>query len=556
MPSNDPTPKADRLIVWVFLCSALVLRVLFAVHLRVDSDEPQPLHIMWAWSHGLIPYRDIFDNHPSLFHVFCVPLFNLLGTRPDILIPMRLALIPLTGIIIWCVWRISASLFSRRVALWTTAFATFFPPFFISSVEFRADQLWTAVWLLLLMVLVTGRLTTKRAFVVGLLLGLAFSVSLKTTLLAASLGMACIGILLSKWYAKQPIETAHLAKYLSTAIAGLLIVPVLVVLFFLSQHAGAPMWYCLVTYNILIKSVTPGPSTFHCLMRWIVLLPIEVAGVWAIWKWQRPAFSRLSLIFLTGTFSYTTLLAFWPLREGQTFLPIFSVLAISVAPVVLRSAGFISARIRLPLIIMPAAIVMIEIILTCLRQSPFTDRTSQNTQFIRDVLNLTAESDYVMDSKGEAIFRRRPYYFMIDKITKEMIDRGLVHDDIPHRLIETRTPLITTDPKLPKCDAAFLESNYLPIAPRLAVLGKMVRRENEGSAEPIRFDVTVPGRYALVSTAGKITGVLDDTELTEARELAAGLHTFRPTSGAGPVALVWTPAVERGYSPFAISNSD
>ena len=58
--------------------------------------------------------------------------------------------------------------------------------------EFRTDDLWTVLWLLALAVAVRGQLTWKRGLGVGFLLGTAVGVSLKTTLLLASFGVAVL----------------------------------------------------------------------------------------------------------------------------------------------------------------------------------------------------------------------------------------------------------------------------------------------------------------------------------------------------------------------------
>jgi len=34
--------------------AALVLRILYALHHRVDSDEPQHLHVVWSWTQGSV----------------------------------------------------------------------------------------------------------------------------------------------------------------------------------------------------------------------------------------------------------------------------------------------------------------------------------------------------------------------------------------------------------------------------------------------------------------------------------------------------------------------
>src|SRR5207249_1206686 len=99
--SSPPTPvptditPLDRWLALVFFSAALGLRILYAGHFRVDSDEPQHLHVVWAWAGGLLPYRDVFDNHTPVFQALCAPLFHALGVRADILAPMRLAMLPL-----------------------------------------------------------------------------------------------------------------------------------------------------------------------------------------------------------------------------------------------------------------------------------------------------------------------------------------------------------------------------------------------------------------------------------------------------------------------------
>src|ERR1700676_214435 len=49
-----------------------------------NSDEPQHLHVVWAWANGMLPYKDVFDNHSPLFQAISAPLFALLGKRADI----------------------------------------------------------------------------------------------------------------------------------------------------------------------------------------------------------------------------------------------------------------------------------------------------------------------------------------------------------------------------------------------------------------------------------------------------------------------------------------
>src|SRR5581483_10040695 len=81
--------------VWELTISAVL--VLFMMGLRVahilrhnfDSDEPQYLHVIWGWTHGLIPYRDLFDNHMPLFYLMLAPFVGLIGEQATILYQMR-----------------------------------------------------------------------------------------------------------------------------------------------------------------------------------------------------------------------------------------------------------------------------------------------------------------------------------------------------------------------------------------------------------------------------------------------------------------------------------
>src|ERR1700746_3396400 len=118
--------KISRAELWtakgIFLL-VLILRIVYATHYRIDSDEPQHLHVVWGWAQGMIPYRDYFDNHSPLFQVLCAPLFASLGTRADIIAPMRLAMIPLFAVSILLLRQIAGNLLSPRAGLWAAVLA-------------------------------------------------------------------------------------------------------------------------------------------------------------------------------------------------------------------------------------------------------------------------------------------------------------------------------------------------------------------------------------------------------------------------------------------------
>ena len=184
--------RQERWAAGLLLLVALFLRCVYILHYRYDSDEPQHLHTTWGWTQGLLQYRDFFDNHTPLFHILFSPLVAALGERTDILTYMRVAMVPLWIVSLWCVWRLGSRLYSKRAGLWAAVFLSLLTLWFFCSVEYRTDNLWTPLWLGALTVLLTGELSETRAFSGGLLLGLCFCASMKTSalLLAAVLAAA------------------------------------------------------------------------------------------------------------------------------------------------------------------------------------------------------------------------------------------------------------------------------------------------------------------------------------------------------------------------------
>lgn len=115
----------------------IALRVYCAFTLSMNSDEPQHLHVVWAWTQGQVPYCDVFDNHAPLFQLISAPLFALLGERADIVALMRLAMLPLYLGALASTWYIARVLWSPRVAWVAAILAASSPIFFIVSIQYR-----------------------------------------------------------------------------------------------------------------------------------------------------------------------------------------------------------------------------------------------------------------------------------------------------------------------------------------------------------------------------------------------------------------------------------
>ena len=554
---RPPCGYEPAAIVLVLL-TAFVLRVVYAVHFRVDTDEPQHLHVAWGWSQGLMQYRDVFDNHAPLFHLLCAPLVWALGDRADILVLMRLAMVPLYAASLAAVYAIGRTLYSARVGLWAVAFAAGAPSFFLKSIEFRTDDLWATTWLVLLAVLVGGRLTTRRSFVVGVLLGATFAVSLKTTMLFVGL---VVGAVLARVAARADVAVWRRdAVRIAVALIGAAVVPMTIVAWFAWKGAFHPLFYGTIAHNTL-----PGLGLWHKRPWRAVLLPASVVplGVGTVlFGYGAPTAgiaARRRLVFaMTATF-LVLLGGAWPLITGEDFIPSTPLLALLLTPAILMLRdGLVSwsparARWRPLFAAIPLLIAASQLATVVYAYPPWRDAMNKQTTLIASVLQLTDRDDYVMDLKGESVFRRRPYFYVLEYITKERLERGLLRDTIADDLVATSTPIVLQDrPGYPWNARAFMDQNYLPVSgdERLRVLGRMLVRD-EGDRSIMSFDVVVPARYSIVADRGVVEGLLDGVPYGGARALGPGHHEFRTSVADERFALFWARAADRGLSPFS-----
>lgn len=552
-PAPEPISALERWLAFGLLGCALLLRFLYIWHYRIDSDEPQHLHVVWAWTQGLLPYRDVFDNHSPLFQALSAPLFHLLGVRADILLPMRAGELPIFVLTIFCVWKIVHALFTPRIALWTAVLAALVPPFYLNSIEFRPDQLWTLAWMLILLVLSIGQITPWRMGLAGLLCGLSFAVSMKTTLLIAALLQALIGALIVRWIAGGfPLRWSHVLRCAAAWLAGAVIVPALVVLYFYERGALHDMYYCVIQHNIL-----PGASGrvfgSSAIKHWLIgAIGAGIGGAIILrLPMSIPARARIAFVFFAAFLYYTTLEAAWPVLTAEDYLPFFPAMMLTAGPAVLWVVGRL-ARHTFPVGSVLAGAELVCILVTV---SPFQDQTVDKIGIVADTLKLTEPKDYVMDSKGETIYRRRPFFYVIESMTFHRMQKGIVKDTIAKELVDKRVPLATTM-RMPHHSRDFIKKNYVPIAFRLFVLGRVVRDKDSVPGRPSEFEIKIPERYTLVAANGEPTGLLDGTPFTGPREITAGKHTYLPEGNSGKVVLIWARAIEQGYSPFAKIKKD
>ena len=549
LPDPAVAVRPRRWPVVVAFAVLLLLRVLYAFTLQVDSDEPQHLHVVWAWTQGLLPYRDVFDNHTPLFQLLMSPLLALLGERADIVPLMRLAMIPFYALALWAGWRIGCALWSRRTAALATLLTALFPFYFVLSAQFRTDDLWSPLWVLTVLVGVTGTPGVRRVAASGLLAGLALAVSLKTTVLLIAGAIALALVLLIWRLDGRRLNAAALTRG-AIAFALAAAVPLaMFAAFFAAEGAWAQTWYCTVQHNIVPGLGDWGGHRLAHVARLCVFPALLLLNAGVLWRTLRRTtdaerWLRRSVVLASAVLYVGALISYWPLVPAQDLLPVTPMLMLGLVALGEREqpgrAAAVVRRRALPLWVLLFLLFDLGVILAL--RPPWRDRAAVQENHLAAVLRLTRPDDDVMDAKGESIFRMRPIYWAFENITQQRMKLGLIPDDVVAGLIRTGTPLVD-DYRMPAGAQAFIAANYLAIGiGRLRVAGLLLDVPQAGV--PVRFRVNVPQTYVLVDATGTAVGVLDGTELDGPRRLTAGSHVLtvpRP----GRYALVWAPAMAR-----------
>jgi hypothetical protein len=522
----------ERYLAASIAAVAVVMRAVAFFHYRFDSDEPQHLHVAWGWTAGLLQYRDLFDNHAPLFHMAAAPLLRALGERPDILLFMRAPMVLLWLIVTAATFSIARRLYDVRVAVWATLLMNVFPPFFLKSIEFRTDNLWNAFWIVAVAMLALGPPSTALFFGAGLLLGCALGVSIKTALLILTLAAAGI---ITHFMRERGLDFR--ARHLAAMAGGIIVVPLLIVAYFVSRGAWRNFVYCVFRFNGLVTLTRPP------LVVWsprLLFIPFIVIVVRVAWR-HRVTTTAARFFFAVATAIFIgTLYCFWILISPRDVLPFLPFVSIFLAAALSRRRAFV------PVIALLAVISLAGIgyYSDCLR-----NHTREFITMERQVLRLSRSGEMVMDYKGETIYRRRPYYFILEFITRNAMARGLVADTVAEDLVRTGCHIAQADgAQWPDRARRFMETYFINLG-RLRASGQWLR--DDGT-----FTIGVPGDYVVLHKDGEAAGVLDGTPYRGSRRLAAGMHSFAAARAGQRLACLWAPAYARGFSPFHLQDLD
>lgn len=506
--------RAETIALALLALASLVLRGAALFRYRIDSDEPQHLHVAWGWTAGLVQYRDVFDNHAPLFHIVTAPIVAALGERSDILPLMRLPMLPLWIVVLVATWMLAREIsVSNRAALWSVLLLSLFPTFFLKSIEYRNDNLWVAVWMVALVAIARARYAAA-----AFLLGIGLAVSLKTAPLV-------IAVVLAGGIAAWHTGVRPRVRMILTAAFAFAVVPAAVAGGFAAAGAWEALRFCLFDFNSSVAEMTTQPRYAPLAYPFALFLIFH-------FNRRRSApplarfFANVCALFVA------TIASFWPLISPRDFLAILPLLAILLAPK-------LEARAAMGLAVAFVAALFYY-------AEGFENRTDEYTTMLDQTLGLTRPGEPVIDLKGELIFRPRPFYYALESVTRRSLVRGRIRDTIAEDVVRARCYVAQADgPIWPPRGRRFLSANFVNLG-RLRAAGQWIAADG-------RFSIAIPGEYIVLNEFGPVRGTLDGSPHTGPRFLAAGPHRFERTRDE-PVVVVWAPAYVRGYSPFHLRD--
>ena len=535
---------------------ALMIAVKLAnmTHYRFDSDESQHTHVIWAWARGFVQYRDVFDNHMPLFQIMFAPIYGLIGDRATILYWMRFILLPMYFVGAWCTYRIGELLFSRRAGVWAVILAGLYSKYHFISLEFRTDNIWAPLWLLCVLTLISGSLTVPRALKAGLLLGLCFSVSMKSLLLLVALlvGESIALFLVGRKELGQ--SWPHLARCTAAFFFITFLVPGIIAAAFALGGVWRDFYYCVFEHNML-QHLSPKNHPAWWIFIFPIVFPLVIYLARRIVRaTSEPALAfRRGFIFLICGFYALALYSFWNLLTRQDDLPYYPLAFVllsgglfAISPHFARYDPRVGGYLRrIPL---PAFVALLYLFLLIVSRPFWIDRARLEAGLLRGVLKLTDPGDFVLDCKGETIFRQRCFWPVTESIMLERIARRLVADNAAQRAVETRACVAAMKGRMPLRAKQFIWKNYITVGNDLRVAGRFLRPSATDGTQ-MEFEVVIPASYKIVARDGPVTGTLDGTPYEAARFLAPGVHTFVQTSSRTQLAAVWARAVDRNFLP-------
>lgn len=523
---------------WLALALLAAMRLAWLSAYPLNSDEAQHAHVAWAWTQGLRLYRDVFDNHGPLFSGLHALVLRAIGERADALVWLRLSMQAWYALALYAVWRMGRRLYTPNIAFYAMLIVALVPRFFLVSGQFRTDDMWMALWLAALGMVAGAPPRAWRWFVAGVLAGGALSVSQKTLVLLCLAVLAGVVVSLARPAGRRNPPFRSIA----CGLAGLLLVPALFTAWLAWRGDLGPAWYALVGYNV------GGARKAYALPKFALFLLLSGLCVRLAYghvrRLAREVFDWPVFLALQAGLFLLLVWFVWPLITAQDFLP-------AIPPLVLVLCGAIA---RLPWLresalrrrILAKTVIGMECVALVMTAPPWLDRLAEQRDELAAVLRYTDAGDTVMDAKGDAIFRPRPYFPVIESMAMLRLRSGHMPDTIAEALVQHRTMLVLRR-RLPPASDTFVENHYLPLAGDVWMAGMYLRPERGTRA----VDLALPGDYVLTDGKQRLRASIDGGAVSDSWNLGVGRHRI-DVSNDHALLLVWRQAWERGWRPAVL----
>jgi hypothetical protein len=495
----------------------LAAHIALIVLYRIDSDEPQHLHVAWEWSRGMVPYRDFFDNHMPLFHFLTSPLPHYVQDW-SLLYVARWAMLPLVAGLFVVLSRLVRLAYGESNR-WIAVVALLIPAVALKTTEFRNDTLAMLLALAAFTAALQWKHSLRGAAISGALFGAAFLTSFKALLFLAAFLLADLVIRREE---KRRIPWKRYAV-LATAFTAVLLPFVL----WFAWRGAIPAWVeCAFIYN----SRFPVP-VLRRIGGALFAVPLLLGSIRLMKHNGRPDPEAYQLR-LTVAFFTVLLLCGWPLITTRDWLPVLPLGMIVLFCDVMSSTG-VARYALIGFMLVAEAIAIVD------GGGLLEGRRTREQQYLADVAQVTVAADPIADLKGESIFRRRPTYYILERVSLQLYRSGKLRDTIWLDIIRNQCHVAAPDSNsFPPETRAFLNRYFLPHG-RLRVAASPV----DGGGF---FSIAVPGSYVVLGEDGRVAARVDQRQAGAAGfALQPGLHHIE--SAERPLVVIWSCAVDRGF---------
>lgn len=259
------------------------------------------------------------------------------------------------------------------------------------------------------------------------------------------------------------------------------------------------------------------------------------------------------IALLWGSYLFS-LFNIWTMLTRQDYLPTYPLAAVLVAGGALVVGRWLGSRLKWARtdlqVLVPAGICTSGILVTAAMSGFGTDGTRVELALVRDVLRMTQRADFVVDAKGETIFRQRAPFLIYESITNRLIRSGMLPDDIAIRATEMHACFVSTlmQERLPEAGSAFITRNYLQVSQSVRVAGCTIGSPAQQNGAS--FKTVIPAEYEIVAIDPPVSGELDNKQYEGPCFLQPGLQKFIAAQPHRALAVLWESAAQAHFNPF------